>query len=126
MRPRNIVAVYSIAGLLGGLRKASKRSTFDGGMPLVAAEALLWIYSGIDHVTDLQKHMGIDHARVNRTLCLLRGRGRKEDGRWIESRLGLVKVTNHPHRRGYRLELTEEAQELLDSTFAPLNGSGEL
>lgn len=120
------LSVHSVAGLLGGLRKASKRSTFDGGMPLVAAEALLWIYSGIDHVTDLQKHMGIDHARVNRTLCLLRGRGRRDKGRWIESPVALVRVTNHPHRRGYRLELTEETQALLDSTFAPINTAGEL
>lgn len=126
MTDQQLRSIHNIAGLLGGLRKASKRSTFDGGMPLVAAEALLWVYSGVDHLSDLQNLMGLSPARVSRTLSLLRGRGRKgEDGRWIESPLGLVKVTNHPHRRGYRLELTEEALELLDSTFAPLNRDGD-
>jgi DNA-binding MarR family transcriptional regulator len=126
MTREQLNTIHNVAGLLGGLRKASKRSTFDGGMTLVSAEALLWIYSGIDHLSDLQNLMGLTPARVSRCLSLLRGRGRKgEDGRWIESKLGLVKVTNHPHRRGYRLELTDEAVELLDSTFAPLNRDGD-
>lgn len=117
--------VTNVAGLLGGLRQASVRNRFDSGLPLVAAEALLWIYSGVDHLSDLQDHMGLSPAQASRTLSLLRGRGRQRQGQWVESRLGLVKVTNHPHRRGYRLELTKEAKNLLNNTFALFNGDGE-
>jgi DNA-binding MarR family transcriptional regulator len=109
-----------VAGLLAGLRKASKRARFDAGIPLVAAEALLWIAAGIDNLPDLQRHMGLSPAQGSRTLSLLRGRGRLEHGKWIESPIGLVQVSAHPHRRGYRIQLTEEAQQLLASTFAPV------
>ena len=119
------MSAATVAGFLGGLRQASVRNRFDTGLPLAAAEALLWIYSGIDHLSDLQEHMGLSPAQASRTLSLLRGRGRQRQGQWVESRLGLVKVTNHPHRRGYRLELTSEAKNLLNSTFALTNGDGE-
>lgn len=115
-----------VAGMLGGLRQASVRSRFDGGLPLVAAEALLWIASGIDNVPDLQRQMGLSSGQASRTLSLLRGRGRLERGRWIESQLGLVRVSDHPHRPGYRIQLTKAARELVDSTFAPIVTPGEL
>lgn len=115
-----------VAGLLGGLRQASIRSRFDGGMPLVAAEALLWIASGIDNVPDLQRVMGLSSGQASRTLSLLRGRGRLEQGRWVESPLGLVQVSEHPHRPGYRIQLTNAARELIASTFAPIVTPGEL
>jgi len=114
-----------VAALLGGLRLAGKRGRFDGGLPLVAAEALLHIYQGVDSITGLQNAMRLSPAQTNRTISLLRGRGRKAGDSWIESQLGLVKVTNHPHHRGYRLQLTDDAKQLLDSTFAPLNMVGE-
>lgn len=114
-----------VAGLLGGLRQASVRSRFDGGLPLVAAEALLWIASGIDNVPDLQRQMGLSSGQASRTLSLLRGRGRLEHGRWVESPIGLVRVSSHPHRRGYRIQLTDEALQLIASTFAPVNSPGE-
>lgn len=118
-------SLHNVAGLLGGLRKASVRSRFDAGIPLVAAEALMWIASGIDNMPDLQRHMGLSSGQASRTLSLLRGRGRLEGGRWVESKIGLVKVSSHPHRRGYRLQLTEEALDLLHSTFEPLNRAGD-
>ena len=118
-------SLQSVAGLLGGLRKASVRSRFDAGIPLVAAEALMWIASGIDNMPELQAHMGLSSGQASRTLSLLRGRGRLENGRWVESRIGLVTVSSHPHRRGYRLQLTDEALELLHSTFAPINSPGD-
>lgn len=118
-------SLVSVAGLLGGLRKASVRSRFDAGIPLVAAEALMWIASGIDNVPELQRHMGLSSGQASRTLSLLRGRGRLDKGRWVESRIGLVKVSSHPHRAGYRLQLTDEALDLLNSTFTPLNRDGD-
>ena len=118
-------SLQSVAGLLGGLRKASVRSRFDAGIPLVAAEALMWIASGIDNMPELQAHMGLSSGQASRTLSLLRGRGRLENGRWVESRIGLVTVSSHPYRRGYRLQLTDEALELLHSTFAPIYNPGD-
>lgn len=114
-----------IAGMLGGLRQASVRSRFDAGIPLVAAEALLWIASGIDNVSDLRQQMGLSSGQASRTLSLLRGRGRLEHGKWVESPLGLVRVSEHPHRRGYRIQLTEAAIQLIASTFVPVNNPGE-
>ena len=115
----------AVAGMLGGLRQASVRSRFDAGIPLVAVEALLWIASGIDNVPELQQQMGLSSGQASRTLSLLRGRGRLEHGKWIESPIGLVRVSSHPHRPGYRIQLTDEALQLVASTFAPINNPGE-
>lgn len=115
----------AVAALLGGLRRASKRSTADAGIPLAAVEALLHIAQGVDTVTDLQRVMGMSTGQASRVLSLLRGRGRLERGRWIESTIGLVSVTNHPHRSGYQLRLTDDAQELISSTFALVARAGE-
>lgn len=115
----------AVAALLGGLRRASKRSAVDSGIPLAAVEALLHIAQGVDTVTDLQRVMGMSTGQASRTLSLLRGRGRLENGRWIESTIGLVSVTNHPHRSGYQLRLTDDALQLISSTFVPINTAGE-
>lgn len=115
----------AVAAMLGGLRKASKRSRFDAGIPLVAVEALLNIAQGVDTVDGLKRTMGLSAGQASRTLSLLRGRGRLEAGQWVESTVGLVAVTNHPHQQGYRLQLTNDAIELLNSTFVPLNTPGE-
>ena len=106
--------------MLGGLRAASVRGRFDAGLPVVAVEALLWIASGVDHLTWLQTCMELSPAQANRTLSLLRGRGRLRNGGWVESRVGLVSVTAHPHRRGYRILLTKDAESLLGITFSGL------
>lgn len=114
-----------VATMLGGIRQASVRSRFDAGLPLVAVEALLWVASGIDHLSDLQKHMGLSTAQASRILSLLRGRGRLRSGRWVESKVGLVRVTDHPHRRGYRISLTDNADDLIRFTFGYPCGPGE-
>lgn len=109
-----------VALMLASLRAASVRSRFDAGLPVVAIEALLWIASGVDHLTWLQAVMELSPAQANRTLSLLRGRGRLRNGGWVESRVGLVSVTAHPHRRGYRILLTKDAESLLGTTFSGL------
>lgn len=112
-----MTAPADVAAMLGGLRQASVRSRFDAGLPVVAVEALLWVAAGVDHLSDLQERMGLTPSQASRTLSLLRGRGRLHNGRWVESRVGLVQVTAHPHRRGYRISLSENAKSLLKATF---------
>ena len=108
-----------VAGLLGGMRKVHKSvsADHDSGLSLVAAEALLWVAGGVDHMTDLQRHMGLSAAGACRVLSLLRGRARLNKGKVIRSAFDLVKVRSHPHRRGYELSLTDHGQELLGAIF---------
>lgn len=114
----------AVAALLKGLRvvfreHAAATGHQIGHPPMVAAEALLWIASGVDHAADLAEAMGTDRSTANRTISLLRGRARWRQGRSVLSPFGLVEVRNHPHRPGHQLILSENGQDLLDSTFAP-------
>ena len=117
--------IERVAAMLQGLRRASKRCSKDTGIPVVAVETLLHIADGADSIAEIRRRTGLHHNSVYRLITMLRGRGRLADGKWIESVIGLVTVTRHPHRRGYRISLTPDAQELIDSTFAPLNTAGE-
>lgn len=87
-------------------------------IPVIAAEALAWIASGVDSVPELQSRMDTCPATVSRTVSLLRGRARYREGRWIESPYGLVMTRKHPDRRGNQLLLTTQGQQLVQAYFS--------
>lgn len=104
-------ALRAMAGLLRELRAT------DRPIPIGAAEALLLIACGVDHVSDLQEAMGggsgrndgpLPGATASRLVGLLRGRSRYDCGSWRHSPLRLVVTRPHPHRRGQQLLLSEE------------------
>ena len=106
------MSTVALAQLLGALRSSGRP------IPLTAAEALLWIASGVDSVPELAEVMGpgdsaLPPATVSRVVSLLRGRARYSQGTWIESPHRLIDVRPHPHRRGMQLLLTREARDLL-------------
>jgi hypothetical protein len=106
------MSIVAFAQMLGALRTSGR------AMPLSAAEALLWIASGVDSVPELAEVMGpgddaLPAATVSRLVSLLRGRARYSQGKWIESPHRLIEVRPHPHRRGMQLLLTREALDLL-------------
>jgi hypothetical protein len=84
-----------------------------------AAEALLLIAAGVDHVSDLQAAMPdetgqpLPGATTARLVALLRGRARYAAGRWIESPFSLVEVRRHPHRGGQQLSLSPQGKALI-------------
>jgi DNA-binding MarR family transcriptional regulator len=115
----------AVAALLKGLRHVFREHSKAAGHraqhpPLVAAEALLWIASGVDHPAELAQVMGTDRSTVSRTVSLLRGRARFRNGKAVESPYGLVDLRKHPHRRGYQLALSDNGKELIASTFEPM------
>lgn len=91
------------------------------GIPVNAAEALLLIAAGVDHVSDLQaampdeKGQPLPGATTARLVALLRGRARYVGDRWIESPFSLVEVRKHPHRRGQQLQLSPQGQQLVNA-----------
>lgn len=93
------------------------------GVPVNAAEALLLIAGGVDHVSDLGKAMTDDKGQplssstTARLVGLLRGRARYAHGKWIESPFSLVEIRRHPHRRGQQLRLSEQGQQLISQFF---------
>lgn len=103
-----------MASLLARLRTSGRT------IPIGAAEALLWVASGVDSVPELAAAMGtggapLPPATVSRLVSLLRGRARFSQGRWIESPMGaLLAVRPHPHRRGLQLQITEAGGRLLN------------
>lgn len=112
-----------VAALLKGLRAVFCEHQKARGLrvqypPMVAAEALLWIAGGVDHASELAKVMGTDQSTACRTIALLRGRARWKQGKQMLSPFGLVELRKHPHRRGHQLSLTNNGQQLIDSTFA--------
>jgi hypothetical protein len=102
-----------VARFLAHLRASGR------GIPVNAAEALLLIAAGVDHVSDLQEAMPDERgqplpgATTARLVALLRGRSRYAAGRWIESPFSLINVRPHPHRRGQQLQLTQQGQQLI-------------
>jgi hypothetical protein len=97
--------------------------TTGRGIPVNAAEALIWIASGIDNIPDLQQAM-TDHdgqplpgATTARLVALLRGRARYAQGKWIESPFSLVEVRPHPHRRGQQIRLSDQGKNLVNAFF---------
>lgn len=107
----------AVAAFLGALRQK------DRAVPVNAAEALLLIAAGVDHVNDLRTAMRdadgnpLPPATVNRLVSLLRGRARYSGGKWIESPYTLLEVRSHPHRRGLQLQLSEAGAGLIRSYF---------
>jgi hypothetical protein len=97
--------------------------TTGRGIPVNAAEALLLIASGVDHIAELQQAMPdttgepLPPATTARLVGLLRGRARYAAGKWIESPFSLVSVRPHPHRRGQQLLLSEQGQQLINAFF---------
>ena len=97
--------------------------TTGRGIPVSAAEALLWIASGVDHVSDLQQAMTDNEGQklpgktTARLVALLRGRARYAQGKWIESPFSLVEVRPHPHRRGQQVSLSDQGQNLVNAFF---------
>ena len=91
------------------------------GIPVNAAEALLLIAAGVDHVSTLQEAMPDEHGRplsgatTARLVGLLRGRARYDGNKWIESPFSLVVVRKHPHRRGQQLLLSNQGQQLVNA-----------
>ena len=107
----------AFAGFLGALRQKGR------AIPISAAEALLLIAAGIDHVADLHAAMrdtegnALPAATMSRLVSLLRGRARYDQGTWIESPYGLIEVRPHPHRRGLQLRLSAAGLQLIYSHF---------
>jgi hypothetical protein len=97
--------------------------TSGRGVPVNAAEALLLIAGGVDHVSDLGRAMTDEQGQplsgstTARLVGLLRGRARYAHGRWIESPFSLVEIRRHPHRRGQQLKLSDQGQELISQFF---------
>lgn len=107
----------ALARFLGALRLKNR------AVPINAAEALLFIASGIDNIPDLQRAMQDFHgnplpaATMSRLVSLLRGRARYHQGAWVESPYGLIEVRPHPHRRGMQLRLSAEGEQLICGYF---------
>jgi hypothetical protein len=97
--------------------------TSGRGVPVNAAEALLLIAGGVDHVSDLGKAMTDDKGQplsgstTARLVSLLRGRARYAHGKWIESPFSLIEIRRHPHRRGQQLRLSDQGQQLISQFF---------
>ena len=111
--PALATSCLQMARFLSHLRSTGR------GIPVNAAEALLLIAAGVDHVSDLQaampdeKGQPLSGATTARLVGLLRGRARYAAGNWIESPFSLVEVRKHPHRRGQQLALSSQGQKLI-------------
>jgi hypothetical protein len=106
------------AEILHRLRMSAIETAGCGRVTIATVEALLWVAAGVDNTRDLGVAMGQPGrpqavASTNRILSALRGRDRMAAGRWVPAPFQLVKTRRHPHRRGYLLTLTSEAEELL-------------
>jgi hypothetical protein len=112
-----------VAGMLAGMRQAAKTARSQAMHPAVP-EVLLWIAAGVDHRQDLVKVSGLSDREVRRICHTLIGKGYRQCGNYVFSAFSLVKIRNHPHRRGQQLILTTEGEELIARTFEPLGGGG--
>jgi len=106
------------AEILHRLRMSAIKTAGCGRVTIATVEALLWVAAGVDNTKDLGVAMGQPGspqavASTNRILSALRGRDRMAAGRWVPAPFQLIKTRRHPHRRGYLLTLTPEAEELL-------------
>ena len=106
------------AEMLHRLRMSAIETAGCGRVTIATVEALLWIAAGVDNSKDLGVAMGQPGrpqavASTNRILSALRGRDRMNAGKWVPAPFQLIKTRKHPHRRGYLLALTPEAEELL-------------
>lgn len=106
------------AEILHRLRMSAIETAGCGRVTIATVEALLWVAAGVDNTKDLGTAMGQPGrpqavASTNRILSALRGRDRMAAGRWVPAPFQLIKTRKHPHRRGYLLALTPEAEELL-------------
>jgi hypothetical protein len=106
------------AEILHRLRMSAIETAGCGRVTIATVEALLWVAAGVDNTKDLGTAMGQPGrpqavASTNRILSALRGRDRMAAGKWVLAPFQLVKTRRHPHRRGYLLALTPEAEELL-------------
>lgn len=106
------------AEILHRLRMSAIEAAGCGRVTIATVEALLWVAAGVDNTKDLGVAMGQPGrpqavASTNRILSALRGRDRMVAGRWVPAPFQLIKTRRHPHRRGYLLALTPEAEQLL-------------
>jgi hypothetical protein len=106
------------AEILHRLRMSAIETAGCGRVTIATVEALLWVAAGVDNTKDLGTAMGQPGrpqavASTNRILSALRGRDRMAAGKWVQAPFQLIKTRRHPHRRGYLLALTPEAEELL-------------
>ena len=99
-----------VAAMIGGIRAVRP------GISAGAIEVLCLVASGVDNSGELEAAMDSSRQYVNRCLSLLTGRGRVGQ-RALRSDLSLVQRRRHPHRRGFALELTQNGQELISTTF---------
>jgi hypothetical protein len=112
------------AEMLHRLRMSAIETAGCGRVTIATVEALLWIAAGVSNIKDLGVAMGQPGrpqatASTNRILSALRGRDRMAAGKWVQAPFQLVKTRKHPHRRGYLLALTPEAEELLGRGVTP-------
>jgi hypothetical protein len=106
------------AEILHRLRMSAIETAGCGRVTIATVEALLWVAAGVDNSKDLGTAMGQPGrpqavASTNRILSALRGRDRMNAGKWVAAPFQLIKTRPHPHRRGYLLALSSEAEELL-------------
>jgi hypothetical protein len=106
------------AEILHRLRMSAIETAGCGRVTIATVEALLWVAAGVNNTKDLRVAMGQPGrpqavASTNRILSALRGRDRMAAGKWVAAPFQLVQIRKHPHRRGYLLALTPDAEELL-------------
>jgi hypothetical protein len=106
------------AEILHRMRMSAIKTAGCGRVTIATVEALLWVAAGVNNTRDLGTAMGQPGrpqavASTNRILSALRGRDRMAAGKWVPAPFQLIKTRKHPHRRGYLLALTPEAEELL-------------
>lgn len=106
------------AEILHRLRLSAIEAAGCGRVSIATVEALMWVAAGVDNTKDLGTAMGRPGrpqavASTNRILSALRGRDRMAAGKWVAAPFQLIQTRKHPHRRGYLLALTPEAEELL-------------
>lgn len=115
--PEQALQYRQMARFLNHLRVSGR------GIPVNAAEALLLIAAGVDHVSDLCQAMVDENNRplpaptCARLVALLRGRARKRGDGWVESPFSLVTARPHPHRKGLQLRLSKQGYLLIDAFF---------
>jgi len=105
---------FKFASFLSEFRKRSKIIT------TTQVEALLFVASGVDNISDLTSIMldergeSMPLTTVTRVIHYLSGRGRYSKGKWInQGGEPLIQRREHPHKRGYQLILTHEGEKLI-------------
>lgn len=106
-----------VAAMLAGLR-TSHKTTRHSAQHAGVAEALLWIASGVDHLSDLVQVSGMSKSEAWRCVALLDGRGIVRRGQVLHCAYRLVERREHPHRRGQQIVLSPAGVELINATFS--------